>query len=119
MKRIIISLIAFLFMTSCVTLRNSYAGTGVENLKKEDYTILPQDSIRCKSLRVYLLVLPIGGKKPWQLEKKAYAKLIQKTKADGLISEQYIHKKVWVPLILVSVVYRWVDLQAKPYVIKN
>lgn len=96
--------------------------SGVENLKREDYTVLSETQTKAEVHRFWILFIPIvriGPKTDEARETKAFDKMIKTNKADGVLAAKYTHKNWCVPLLLFNYSHRSVILKGKPFVLKT
>lgn len=122
MKKTLIALSTIVMLTSCITGTKISAVSGVENLKRDDYTIADEQTVKASVHRFYVLFIPIvrvGGKTEEARDAKALEKILSKDKADGVIAAKYVHKKWCVPLIIFNYSNRTTTLSGKPFTIKT
>lgn len=119
-KALLISLFALLFASCVSTKTNAPTVTGIENLKREDYTVMPEAKTCSRGFRVWILFIPIGyGKSDKVRESKAFNKMLKPNHADGVLAAKYKHKKITVSLILLTYTNWTTTLNGKPYVLKT
>ena len=122
MKKTVLSIVLIASLASCVTGSKMASVSGIENLKREDYTILPEQQTTAQVHRLWILFIPIvriGPKTDVARETKAFDKMVSDNKADGVIAAKYTHKNWCIPLILVNYSHRSVTLKGKPFAIKT
>ena len=72
------------------------------------------------STKIWFLFIPIGGKSFEKLEKKAYNEAVEQLEnADGLIEARYEHKKIVIPLIIVTPVIKRTKAVGRGYRLKE
>lgn len=78
-------------------------------LDQQHYLVKEAVSNSSSSFRLWLLFIPFGGKSYKQLEQKAYKRA--KGNYDALANVTYTHRKVVLPLIVVTFSIRIVDIE--------
>ena len=121
--RLLIILFTFgLFFNSCSSTRSSIAtqDTQLAAFDREDYSLLPQVEGKASSTRIWFLFIPIGGKSDEKMERKAYRKAVEMIdNADGLLETRYEHKKIVIPLIVVTPVIKRTKAVGRGYRLKS
>jgi len=110
------------FLTSCSSTRSTMNSqdTKLSELQREDYEVLEQVEGKAQSTKVWFLFIPFGGKKDKKLENKAYNRATTKVEeADGLLNARYEHKKLVIPLIVVTPVIKRVKVVGRAYKLKT
>jgi hypothetical protein len=118
MKKVIVILSTTLLLASCVTSTKIATVSGVENLKREDYTVLDEQKTVSRSNKFWFLFIPIGSKSNEKREAQSLKKMLKRNKADGVLAAKYVHRKFTVPLIVFTYTYKQTTLTGKPFVLK-
>ena len=88
--------------------------------ERSSYTILGETSAVSFAPKLWILFIPFGGSSDQGLYDRAYKKSLREFKgANGLMSEQIEYKKVKLPLLVVTFVYKQVKVTGVAYHIKN
>jgi hypothetical protein len=122
MKRVMYLLfVVAITLSSCVTSKGSMvAHNQVLPVERSSYTVLGETSAVSAAPKFWVLFIPFGGSSDQGLYDRAYKKAIRELKgANGLMSEQIEYKKVKVPLLLFTFVYKQVKVTGVAYHIKN
>jgi len=102
-----------------ISSQESFGQISIENLKREDYVILDNVIGVAHSSRVWILFIPFGGTKKSKLREKAYKNALDNCHCDGVLQPVYSEKKIPIPLIVISYVYRKTSVTGKAYRIKT
>lgn len=121
MKNIISIIICIFILSSCVTSETSLVPRQKATVTDRDsYTVLGKVSSTSVSNKVWLLFIPLGGSSDQGLYNRAYKKALKQYKgADGIMSEQADYKRVAVPLVVLTYVYKQVNVTGVAYHIKT
>jgi len=122
MKKPIYLLFAIIFfLSSCVTSKGKMiAHNQVMPSERSSYTVLGETSAVSAAPKFWVLFIPFGGSSDQGLYDRAYKKATKEFKGvNGLMSEQIEYKKVKVPLLLFTFVYKQVKVTGVAYHIKN
>lgn len=118
MKNIILAIILLTSLNGCITGTHIAAVSGIENLHREDYTILNEDKSSSRANKFWILFLPFGGKSEEKREAQCFKRMLSKNKADGVLAAKYTHRKLTIPLVLFTYTLKTTTLEGKPYVLK-
>ena len=120
-KLIYLILVIPLLFGSCVTSKGRMvAHAQVLPSERSSYTILGETSAVSFAPKLWILFIPFGGSSDQGLYDRAYKKSLREFKgANGLMSEQIEYKKVKLPLLVVTFVYKQVKVTGVAYHIKN
>jgi hypothetical protein len=113
MKKVIVILSTTLLLASCVTSTKIATVSGVENLKREDYTVLDEQKTVSRSNKFWFLFIPIGSKSNEKREAQSLKKMLKRNKADGVLAAKFT-----VPLIVFTYTYKQTTLTGKTFVLK-
>ena len=119
MKKITITIFAALALSSCVTGTKIPTVSGIENLKREDYTVLEEKETVSRANKFWILFIPFGGKNEEKREAQCFKRMVEDNKADGVLAAKYVHKKFTVPLIVFTYTFKETRLTGKPYKLKT
>jgi hypothetical protein len=119
MKKAIILFLSLALLISCRT-TSFKPVAGIDNLKREDYTVMPEATTKSEVYRFWILFIPIpiGPSSESKRDEKAYQKMIKEYHADGVLAAKYEHKHWCIPLIVLNFNYRASILTGKPYSLK-
>jgi len=109
-------------LNSCSSTRSNIVSqeTQLAAFDRDDYELLPQVEGKASSTKIWFLFIPIGGKNDKKLEQKAYNKAVEQIKeADGLLDTRYEHKKLVIPLIVVTPVIKRTKAVGRGYRLKS
>lgn len=119
MKKTLLIALAAILISSCVTGRKTGAVTGIENLNRDAYTVMPETKSISRTNKIWFLFFPFGGKSETKREEQCLNRMIKDNHADGVMAQKYVHKKITVPLIVVTYSYKYTILTGKPYALKT
>lgn len=119
---LLLMLSAILLMTSCVTSKDS-----LKNEQKTSFTEPPPDrnaysvlnrvEAKASSFRIWVLFIPIGGISDRGLYDIAYKKAVEGT--DGILLPHYTFKRVRIPLLIVTPVFKTVKVEGSSFRLKK
>jgi hypothetical protein len=119
MKKLLTITLIALFISSCVSKRETMAAHGLDNLNRDSYIINESATASVNSNRFWFLFIPIGGKSYEARKNKVIQRFLKQNKADGIIAAEIVDKKIIIPLIVVTYSFRRMTLTGKPCVIKT
>ncbi len=115
-------LVASLF-TACITSKDglkSEQKTSTESIVPADrnsYSILNRVEGDATSFKVWLTFIPIGGISDRGLYDRAYKEAVEGT--DGIILPHYTYKRVRIPLLITTFVYKKAKVEGTSFVLKS
>ena len=122
MKKLIYLIVTILLFASCVTSRGNYKTTPeiVRTIDRSDYAINGDVVAKITAPKVWILFIPIGGCSDQGLYNMTYKRAVKKYKnTTGLLNERSQYKKVTIPLILFTFVFKKIEVSGSSYHIKS
>lgn len=119
MRNLFFIALSALFLSSCITGTKTAAVSGIENLPRDSYTILDEKTEIARTNKVWFLFIPFHSKSEEKREAQCYERMIKQYHADGIIGAKYVHRKITIPLIVITYSYKYTTLTGKPFVIKT
>ena len=116
---------AIILLTSCSTTNSTFnvQSVDIEKFRRDDYVVLDKVKGQAKSVRFWLLFIPISGKTPEpKLDARAYRRAVKsadKQDADGLLAPRRFLKKTTYPFLLFNWTTSKVTIEGKPFRLKN
>ncbi len=127
MKKVILILLVFsLFLSGCVTSRMKNVTS--HNMETKDLSAQNRDLFKIKGnvsynavspFKLWILFIPFGGSSDRRLYSNAYSNLLKKNNCDGILNENREYKKVTVPLLFITYVYKQLKISGIGYKIKT
>ncbi len=119
MKKIITITLCAALLSSCITGTKMQQVSGIENLNRNAYTLLPEKQSVSRTNRIWVLFFGFGGKSEEKREAQCYKRMLKDNQADGVMAGKFVHKKVTIPLIVFTYSYRFTTLTGKPFILKT
>ena len=122
-SRVISALLVATLFIGCITSKDSLKHeqkTSTESIVPADrdtYSVLNKVSGKASSFRIWILFIPIGGISDRGLYDRAYKDAVEGT--DGLLLPHYTFKKVKIPLIITTLVFKSARVEGTSFILKS
>ena len=119
MKTLILIISSVILFSGCVT--STKFATSNAPVDKTMYKVLPEEKTATARNRIWILFIPItiGPKSEEKREGRCLNRLLNQSKADGIVSGKYVHRKLVIPLIVFTYSHRNTILTATPFKLKS